>query len=139
MFYLSDEVCRVSIEEKKFHRNDPAEVDSYDFFCTDIQANSALFTFNLKNIEIYVFQLHELIEGVHDLIKGNNLEFEFSLHYDVMNIKFQRLDGGLSYCIYFTLRSISDGDFVLNGSINMTNDSIVELFNDIKYFMSAYE
>lgn len=138
MLYLNDENCRLSIEEKTFHRNDPVEIDSYDFFCVDIQTNSVFFNFNLQNIEIYIFQVYVLIDGIYNLIKSNHSEFVFSLYYDVMNLRFQRSEDQLSYCVFFTLRTMSEGDFELNGSINMTNDQIIELFNNLKYFMSAY-
>lgn len=139
MFFVNGENCKLSIDERSFHRNYPDEIDDYDYFITDIQAESEFFNFLLKDVEIYIFHLNKLISDIQSLIKGDISEFEFSLYSDVMLLNFNRLSDGLSYCIYLTLKSPSDGGFILNGNINMTHDSIVEMFNDVKYFVSAYD
>lgn len=139
MFYLNDGYSTLSLEETAFNRNDSAEIDAYDYFSTDIQLKSEVFSFSLKNIDVYIFHLKEIINGINLLIKEESAGFVLSLYHDVMVLNFQRNDDGISYCITVELKSLTDGEFSLKGNMYITNDTMVGLYNDIKYFLSAYE
>lgn len=139
MFCLNDGYCTLSLEEVSLHRDCQSELDPYDYFRTNITVTSKLVEFKVIDVDIYIFNLNELIDGLNSLIKGTSDTFIFSLRKENMTLNFQRSFDRLSYTLSFTLKSLDDGDFSLSGLMGLSTDSMIELVNDIKYFMSAYE
>lgn len=139
MFSINNNNCTLSVDEISFHRNYPDSIDAYDYFNVDIKLESKLFNFNLKNKEIYIYHLNDLISGIKKLLSNERHYFILALYNDVFKLELKKSDNELSYDVYFTLKSSDGGEFSLNGEIDISNDDLVHLYNDIKYFMSAYE
>ncbi|MBW5408006.1 hypothetical protein ACISK3_14050 [Morganella morganii] len=138
MICLSDNSKSLSIKENSFHRNFEKKIDPYDYFDVDISLVSDRFTGCISNVEFYVHEINEMIESLKKIIKNEISEFNLSISCGVFIIKFKKPEEYSSYDAYFEMKPSDGSLFVLQGKLDITNECIVEILNDLKYFIDSY-